>query len=577
MACHAFNVFCRMLLPATATDDQPSSQELPPEILAEIVKELPWNDVILHVRKTNRRLNGVSKSLPVWQTLITRGTKPRPDVASIIHLERPIESYTPAELERIFVRWKSADIGVGVRPARAAATPHIGPVSNYEQLPWLDERGGFVMGFRPFEFRDTTTPSHIPPPIIPPSEPRRHRRIYPNTVAQCLHLVEGGRWLLVGTYEGVLYYDLDAEWPGVAERSLIDQRTPSMIQRVPAVSMGVDIDRSSPILKFNLALIFSKAAMEFEVPGRVEVWEVRLQDVTVPANLEEGNSYRLGPGTSLDQLVATQLTSFSQEPIGRSSGISICGEVLAYTVVERPLGFVMFTGSVDVVINWRTARGSDYPKGVFRSSGSSALISNNLLQQIHPAVLSFVPLFEVPKDRPSLVPLPGVKWERPTFSNSILCGNTLRLAAITGSSVYGFIITQVDQPNGLPRFEFNSVLLVEGEWLAGSKSYKISLSYNHLVIRSEKPSVVYFVRFSWPDDGGVEQREHGQRADTGGFRESFVVALELPEGRNLSFDGWNLGHGQWRMYFEGLDMGSGRIVINQGDYILIYDLGLWRD
>ncbi|KAF8654669.1 hypothetical protein AX16_003486 [Volvariella volvacea WC 439] len=229
---------------------------LPPEISLKTIRELSWKDV-LRVRQTCKYLHGISKTKFIWQAIAHRelscGSHHPPDLC----LERPINTYTAEELEHLILRWKSAEIG------------------------WRTDDGA----------------------------PTRERRLNfgfpPDIQVDCLHLIRGGRWLLVGLTSGsIVFYDLDESDP--TPRVLIPQP-----QSIPdAVQIAIDIDTSSPMLTFEL---------ESKGQCKIEIWRVSL----------EYDSH-----SSTSNLVAHRLKSFQPEPYGRVPTISILGEYLAYSLVH---------------------------------------------------------------------------------------------------------------------------------------------------------------------------------------------------------------------------------------------------
>ena len=96
--------------------------------------------------------------------------------------------------------------------------------------------------------------------------------------AQFVHLIRGGRWLLVTTDVGqVIYYDLDAET--IEGVPLIPQQMHKPYD-LNQVMMDIDIDSSAPTLSFRIALsIFDRSESGLYLPGRkstIQIWSVTL-------------------------------------------------------------------------------------------------------------------------------------------------------------------------------------------------------------------------------------------------------------------------------------------------------------
>ncbi|TFK63009.1 hypothetical protein BDN72DRAFT_341107 [Pluteus cervinus] len=131
---------------------------LPVEVLSEIIQQLEWLEV-LRVRRTCKRLCAVSRSLPVWRGLLDRYRESR-DMP--IHLDEPVGYYSAEELEQLLLTRISASIG------------------------WES---------------DHPTPAR--------------QRIIPDESIRCIHIVEGGRWLLAASLSGC-----------VKQRTIISRKNP---------------------------------------------------------------------------------------------------------------------------------------------------------------------------------------------------------------------------------------------------------------------------------------------------------------------------------------------------------------
>ncbi|KIM36609.1 hypothetical protein M413DRAFT_31464 [Hebeloma cylindrosporum] len=184
--------------------------EFPMALLVMILEELDWKDV-LRVRKACKALHEVSKTRSVWLNLCRPHFSPTATAPQGLYLERPIKLYTSHDLEFMFLRLKSADLG------------------------WRTN-----------------------------DKPARKREVKTTNNAKCMHLVEGGRWLLVASDTGcITYFDLEVLKP--TESILIpDQFDPLLseddddndIGAQINVIMTIDKDSDSSFLEFNLAVSF---------------------------------------------------------------------------------------------------------------------------------------------------------------------------------------------------------------------------------------------------------------------------------------------------------------------------------
>ncbi len=143
-----------------------------------------------------------------------------------------------------------------------------------------------------------------------------------------VHLIRGGRWLLVTTKIGqVTYYDLDAET--IEGVPLIPQqlhKPSSLVQ----VMMDIDIDSSSPTLSFRIALsIFDR--FEPSEKATIQIWAVTL----------------LLNGSHAVGLSAARLALLHHRPMIVSvMAFSLLGPAVAFTAQCAGLGLHTF------VINW---------------------------------------------------------------------------------------------------------------------------------------------------------------------------------------------------------------------------------
>ncbi|KIM41764.1 hypothetical protein M413DRAFT_137650 [Hebeloma cylindrosporum] len=170
------------------------------------------------------------------------------------------------------------------------------------------------------------------------------RRLDTTSVSLRMHLVEGGRWLLVVSHTGsVTYFDLDS--PTITEVILIpDQIVPPsrMLFGDISTEMVVDMDRASPHLAFNMAFSFcSTKDTRGPTDHKIQVWHVGLV-------LDER---QLGVGLT-SRLVAT----FPLETnICFVYALSLRGPHIAFSI--RCLGYGPVREKT-FVVDWERANGS---------------------------------------------------------------------------------------------------------------------------------------------------------------------------------------------------------------------------
>ena len=217
-----------------------------------------------------------------------------PSVTSpqLLHPERPLWKYNSQELEFLFLRLQGAEIGL----------------------------------------RGDDNP------------PARSRRVDTTNRAVRMHLVEGGRWLLVMSKTGfVTYVDLDS--PTITEAILISDQidAPSPVVEMQIV---IDMDRSSSFLAFNIAFSFcSFGHIRDPKEHKIQVWHVDLV-------LDE---QQLGVGLTCKQVATFPL----EAEIYLLYALSLVGPHVAFSV--RCVGYIQLIKTF--VVDWDRANGkSDYPR-----------------------------------------------------------------------------------------------------------------------------------------------------------------------------------------------------------------------
>ncbi|TFK62081.1 hypothetical protein BDN72DRAFT_964789 [Pluteus cervinus] len=379
---------------------------LPDELLTEVVTQLEWQD-ILHVRQTCQRLNFASRSLFVWRSIVERASP------ELLWLECPISTYSSNDLEFLFLRRKRAEVGYKMVSKGLAPRRQVIPLS----------------------LKDIAGPAH---------------------------LVRGGRWLLLATYHGaIVYYDLEAESP--VSRALTPEHEEGAL-----ISIAVDMDSTSPTLRFNLAVSRNFSIGRGDLRGVVEVWQVGL--------VLDGNNLGVG-------LHAERLASFDQEPPGRCRRISLLGEQIAMTI------FYMSHSEVyTVCVAWRSVPGPDYPKRILHPSiEAMCLLHPDVLLSIQTdgikltSCLSLPEVTTVPRGSgyilqtwPFLTTLPfdsffpsdlSARFLFPDSCRFLVCANHQVLAVVIRSQANGTYHIETFKVLDVPESLYDVQICVSGDFL----------------------------------------------------------------------------------------------------------------
>ncbi|KIM44241.1 hypothetical protein M413DRAFT_377623 [Hebeloma cylindrosporum] len=187
-----------------------------------ILEDLDWTDV-LHVRKTCKKLQEISKARSVWLNLCRPHLTATATAPQTLHLERPVHLHTSRELEFHFLRLKSVSIG--------------------------------------WETDDLS--------------PSRRRELVTTSNPSCMYMVEGGRWFLVASDMGsISYFDLEASDP--TEIPLVPKQFQD--KTTGFVTMAVDVDHDSSFLAFNLVVSYCLMArpVRDSKQHRIQIWRVTL-------------------------------------------------------------------------------------------------------------------------------------------------------------------------------------------------------------------------------------------------------------------------------------------------------------
>ncbi|TFK62080.1 hypothetical protein BDN72DRAFT_407117 [Pluteus cervinus] len=345
---------------------------LPDELLAEVVSKLEWRD-ILAIRQTCKRLCSASKALHVWRNVV--GQEP----SDLLFLECPIQVYTAERLEFLFLRRKKAEGG-------------------YHKI---------TQGAKPHRYS-------IPMDCVDLQE-------------AAVHLVRGGRWLLIATRRGSLvYYDLDAQ--NHVAHILVPERGSNY-----SVALAVDM-QDPPSLSLSFKVALARQCTDAS-GGVVEVWQVDL----VLGNIKQGVGLR-----------AENLACFGQEIDGHFEMLSLLGEQLALTIFHHP-----HRTRYTILISWRAVRGPNYAKRVHMPEYdlcSVRFLHPDVLISVLDGLLTLTSRLSLPEvthlpDRrrqlPYSIPFLAIPFDnaRPeTLSTRMVFQDSIRFLVSAGRAVYGIIV-----------------------------------------------------------------------------------------------------------------------------------------
>ena len=151
-------------------------------------------------------------------------------------------------------------------------------------------------------------------------------RVFAANQPKIMHLVKGGRWLLVTSHQtgSVTYYDLDAET--IVGTPLIPDQIPYCGSK--NVHIAIDFQDESPMLSFTIALSLADRSEAIQSLERhsyetVQIWKVSLV-------LNESNK-----GVGLE---AKQVACFPHRPvINTVMAISLLGSTIAFRAYPYPI------------------------------------------------------------------------------------------------------------------------------------------------------------------------------------------------------------------------------------------------
>ncbi|KIM36604.1 hypothetical protein M413DRAFT_285538 [Hebeloma cylindrosporum] len=460
--------------------------EFPLELLTMILEELDWRDV-LRVRMVCKALQGVSKTRSVWLNLCRPHLSPTATAPQTLHLERPIELCTSQDIEFLFLRLKSADAG------------------------WRTDG----------------------------NSPARKREIETDNPAQCIYLVEGGRWLLVGSATGrITYFDLDASTP--TERVLVpEQFDPLLPVEFDPLSdiqvvMAIDRDSDSAFLTFNLAVSFClSSALSPDPKARsVQIWRVELA-------LDDQHR-----GVGLE---AQRLASFPLEP--SVQGVfcqSISGPHLALSLLSVEHEDCQLT----FVIEWKQADGgyTNYPRRLVhppygKEPCAVHLLPDNKLFAVTPdgvMILDHLSVQETTSLPPTdftdatTTPLWRVRGlginsglRSSSISKPFFCSDSIRFSIRGRETLHGVIIHYPYKEG--PSVPLGQVVKLV-EKLNVHKKVHEYYGFNKAIILSGRVGT-YLFNYPWPDEGNDDPSPVSLRTEGTSRVCEFGTFLDEQSGR----------------------------------------------
>lgn len=154
---------------------------------------------------------------------------------------------------------------------------------------------------------------------------------------RCIYLVEGGRWLLVGTRLGsIQYYDLNAVT--ISASPLI----PSPIDGQSEIQISVDTDSATESLTFLIGVLTrGRSNGDLRSPQRwIQVWRVTPE---------------VDPSGYVTGLNAEIQSSFREEHEPACVSFRLRGQLVAYSMFYSYLQVGPFNGGHKIIIvNWKT-------------------------------------------------------------------------------------------------------------------------------------------------------------------------------------------------------------------------------
>ncbi|CAA7268981.1 unnamed protein product [Cyclocybe aegerita] len=448
---------------------------LPLEVIIEIMKELEWRD-LLRIRQTCKSLCDASKARPVWLNLF----KPCPERPLFpLQAEGPLENYSSSRLEYMILRWKRAERSYAMNGEDV-------DVQGIEIA--LDEDQAVV----------------------------------------AMHLVKGGRWLLLVLYNGSIQC-CDLEGKNPSPKALIPHPFDSD-NTTAGVHFSFDMVSTTPTLTFNIALGF-RDGLSDDAINFLQVWQVSVI-------LDE-------QGNGMD-LRTCLLSSFVQKIGGSVHAIAISGPHLAYAFVPRGQTLPRFI----FVVDWSSVNGkmTQFPQRIapveFIPDRLSFLPDHKLLSISFQkfSLLDWRSLEEASISLTSaLAPVVFLwthrmnYWRKSFFPH--FCADSTRFVFESERFLHGLIIEHATA-EGNPVKEPYIVELMEypEEWLQTTAPRRL-LGHNYGFGLAGHPGLT-ILRYSWPGEQHIE-----------------FPSISFPGTSVKRFDVRN-----WQGAPPCVDLGTGRVV-----------------
>jgi hypothetical protein len=160
----------------------------------------------------------------------------------------------------------------------------------------------------------------------------------PKSISPCVYLVEGGRWLLVGTKFGsIQYYDLNAVT--ISASTLI----PSPFDGQSEIRISVDMDSDAEFLTFHIGILTRPRPGGDDPQSKarwIQVWRVTAE--------VDSNDHVIG-------LAAELLSSFREEYEPACNSFRLQGQKVTYSFFYSYLQVGPFnSGHKIIIVDWKS-------------------------------------------------------------------------------------------------------------------------------------------------------------------------------------------------------------------------------
>jgi hypothetical protein len=190
--------------------------------------------------------------------------------------------------------------------------------------------------------------------------PIQQRFVSPEKAHNCVHLVEGGRWLLVGTDSGsVICYDLNSSTiePSILIPTPFDAETAFDEDEDTEILLSVDMDLEAEYLKFNLGIITRRMPDIDSDSSRphyfrwIQVWRVT-SDVDMNGEVQG--------------LRAERLAYFPEEHRNRCDSFRLRNQHVAYALQTKYEYSDIRDGPCIIIVDWALCDSTSlvYPRKV---------------------------------------------------------------------------------------------------------------------------------------------------------------------------------------------------------------------